>query len=223
MASRIRRGRPERAADGNGDGEGSRGPVSAKLFTSAHKALTQLSKALVGPGEFRSPEEVERFVQKLGGLAEETMRWAEQATVLVAEVARQFELQPSSAHSSVSGMSSFAAWRPLLLQWAADGGTVEAARAKLGKLFVDAQVLLEVFMEHPKAVRRAIRERLDPERLVDKIGRGFVSNMAAGSSLWKLYVEVFQDVVEGVPFQLELDRLLQKSLQERRAQNRNKP
>jgi predicted component of type VI protein secretion system len=70
-------------------------------------------------------------------------------------------------------------------------------------------------------IRKAVRERLDPQKLVELAGReakfSLLANAASSSALWKLYTQTFQEVTEGKQFELELDRLLQKSLQDRSA------
>ena len=77
---------------------------------------------------------------------------------------------------------------------------------------------MEGLLKGSQQVRRAVRERLDPQKLVDQATAESVALLVkatANSALWKLYVQTFQEVTEGKQFELELDRLLQKSLQER--------
>jgi predicted component of type VI protein secretion system len=63
-------------------------------------------------------------------------------------------------------------------------------------------------------VRRAVRERLDPDKLVAAAGQearlGMLVNVAANSALWKLYVEAYREVTGGEEYEAEIDRLLQK-------------
>lgn len=189
--------------------------LDGAFFASAHKAMAQLAETLVGAGDFKKADDVERFAQKLGQFVTGTTRWVESALLLRRELGRQLELGATS--TGVAGVRTAADVQKLTLDWHADAPTPERAGSFLGKFFDDVQATMEGLLAGAQTVRRAIRDQLDPERLVDKVGRGLMTNMAAGSALWKHYVEVFHDVTEGKTFELELDRLLQKSLQERRS------
>jgi len=203
---------------------GGKEPVGAKFFASAHKALAQLASACVGAGDFTRPDEIERFAAKLGQFVEATSKWIEGALLLRRELGQQLELGATSAGATgLSSVRTAADLRQLLLAWAAGSASPEQSGAMLGKFFRDVQAMMEGLLAGAQTIRRAIRDRLDPERLVEKIGRGLKTNLAAGSHLWKLYVETFHEVVEGKQFELELDRLLQKSLQDRRDADKKQP
>lgn len=212
LGQRFRRGKQAEAASGDAQ-------PAAKFFTSAHKALSHLATTLLGSGDFSKPDEIERFAQKLAQFVDATTHWIEGALLLRRELGHHLELGATGS-GSISNVKTAADVRQLALNWSASSNTPEQAAVFLRKFFGDVQAMMEGLLAGAKTIRKAIRERLDPDRLVDQVGRGLMTNMAAGSALWKHYVEVFLDVAEGKQFELELDRLLQKSLQERRSGDR---
>jgi pSer/pThr/pTyr-binding forkhead associated (FHA) protein len=205
-----------RGADGEG-GAADAAQLQARFFTSAHKSLSQLSRAMIGPGEFQKPEEVQAFAGKLGRFVETTTQWIERTLELRRALGKHLELGATSTSIGRPLVRSAADVRQLLLAWSEAGAAADPSGYFLAKFYDDVIAIFEGLLAGSQQVRRAIRERLEPTRLVDLAGRGIINNAAAGSALWKLYVQTFQEVTEGKQFELELDRLLQKSLQDHRS------
>ncbi len=209
--ARTTRGGPAGGDDGEAD-------VQAKFFASAHRSLAQLSRTLVGPGEFRTPEDVQAFAARLAKFVETTSQWIERTLDLRRALGKHLEVGATSTGTGRGGARTAAEVRQLALGWAPDGPN-DPTGAFLAKFYDDLIGIVEGLLKGSQQVRRAVRERLDPQKLVDIAGReakfGLLVNAAAGSTLWKLYTQVFQEVTEGKQFELELDRLLQKSLQDR--------
>ena len=130
---------------------------------------------------------------------------------------KHLELGATSTSMGRPMVRSAADVRQLLLGWAEASAAADPSGYFLAKFYDDVIAIFEGLLAGSQQVRRAIRERLDPARLVDQAGRGIINNAAASSALWKLYVQTYQEVTEGKQFELELDRLLQKSLQDHRS------
>jgi len=189
----------------------------AKFFAAAHRSLSQLSRTLLGPGEFQTVEDVQAFAARLAKFVETTSGWIERTLELRRALGVHLEVSATSSSGGRNGARSAADIRQLALGWAA-AAPGDPTGAFLGKFFDDVAAIMEGLLKGSQQVRRAVRERLDPQRLVDQATAESVALLvkaAANSALWKLYVQTFQEVTEGKQFELELDRLLQKSLQER--------
>jgi predicted component of type VI protein secretion system len=95
----------------------------------------------------------------------------------------------------------------------------EATGAFLARFYDDLMAVLEGLLRGNQQVRRAVRERLEPQRLVETANReaklGLLVQAAANSALWKLYVQAFQEVTGDAQYEQELAQLLQKALQGR--------
>lgn len=209
----------KRFAAGAGAGEAEAAELQAKFFTSAHRALSQLSRSLVGAGEFKTAEDVQAFAGRLGRFVETTSQWIERTLELRRALGKHLELGTTTMSGAKASVRSAADVRQLLLgaNPAPAGG--DPSSWFLARFYDDVIGTIEGLLAGTQQVRRAIRERLDPERLVEQAGREGKMNLfgnAANTALWKLYVQVFQEVTEGKQFELELDRLLQKNLQDHR-------
>jgi pSer/pThr/pTyr-binding forkhead associated (FHA) protein len=204
-----------RGAAGEG-GAADAAQLQAKFFTSAHRSLSQLSRTLIGPAEFKTPEQVQAFAGKLQRFVETTTQWMERTLELRRALGKHLELGATTTSAKPVGRSA-ADVRQMLLGWADTAAAGDPSGYFLAKYYDDVIAIIEGLLAGSQQVRRAIRERLDPARLVDQAGRGIINNAATGSALWKLYVQTFQEVTEGKQFELELDRLLQKSLQDHRS------
>ena len=68
-------------------------------------------------------------------------------------------------------------------------------------------------------LRAAVREQLDPGRLVAEAGREaklrILVQAAAGSALWQLYTKTFEAVTTGGEHEAELQRLLGLAVERR--------
>lgn len=202
-------------------GDDEQAQLQAKFFTSAHRSLAQLSRTLLGPGEFKTVEDVQAFAARLARFVETTSQWVERTLDLRRALGKHLEVGATSTAGGRSGARTAAEVRQLALGWS-PGTPADPTGAFLGKFYDDVVGIIEGLLKGSQQVRRAVRERLDPQKLVEQAGKdaklgGLAVNMAAGSALWKLYTQAFQEVTEGKQFELELDRLLQKSLQERAA------
>jgi hypothetical protein len=145
--------------------------------------------------------------------------------VLRRELNREFELGTTNVGMAAGSVRTAQDIKQLTLAWTDGAALPEGASAFLRKFYSDIQAQQKGLLSGAKEMLRAVRERLDPERLVALAGREaklrILVNAAAGSALWKLYVQAFQDVTESKQFELELDRLLQQSLQQYRSAARS--
>ncbi|MBL9079631.1 MAG: FHA domain-containing protein [Planctomycetes bacterium] len=209
----------QRFRAGAGDGAAAAAELQAKFFTSAHRALALLSRSLIGPGDFATPEDVQAFAGRLGRFVETTSQWIERTLELRRALGKHLELGTTTMSGGKASVRTAAEVRQLLLGWSQAHAAGDPSGWFLAKFYEDVVATIEGLLAGTQQVRRAIRERLDPQRLVDQASKdakiGLFGN-AANSALWKLYVQTFQEVTEGKQFELELDRLLQKSLQDHR-------
>ena len=181
--------------------------------------MTQLSRSLIGQGDFKTPEDVQGFAGKLGRFVETTSQYIERTLELRRALGKHLELGTTTMSGGKASVRSAADVRQLLLGWSQAQASGDPSGWFLAKFYEDVVGTVEGLLAGTQQVRRAIRERLDPERLVEQASKEAKMNIfgnAANSALWKLYVQAFQEVTEGKQFELELDRLLQKSLQDHR-------
>jgi pSer/pThr/pTyr-binding forkhead associated (FHA) protein len=193
------------------------GPVredtKADLAVAAHRSLAQLSRTLVGGSEFATPEDVQAFAGKLARFVESTSGYIEGMLELRRVLGKHIEIGAATTASGRPAARTAAEVQQLLLGWAAREA-VDAGGWFLAKFYDDVTGIIEGLLRGTQQVRRAVRERLDPDKLVAAAGQearlGMLVNVAANSALWKLYVEAYREVTGGEEYEAEIDRLLQK-------------
>ncbi|MEO6597181.1 MAG: FHA domain-containing protein [Planctomycetota bacterium] len=192
----------------------------AKLFMSAYRSLSQLSRTLLGPGDFQGVDDVRTFAGKLARFVETTTQWIERSLDLRRALGKHLDLGATGTASGRSPVRTAADVRQLVLGWSSPTSPSEPTTYFLAKFYDDYAAIVEGLLLGAQQVRRAVREQLDPVRLAELAAReakfGLLVNAVANSSLWKLYVQTFQAVTAGQEFEAELDRILQKSLQDHR-------
>ncbi|HEX5054563.1 MAG TPA: FHA domain-containing protein [Planctomycetota bacterium] len=202
--------------------QGEAAEQQAKFFMSAHRSMSQLARTLLGSGEFQSVDDVRAFAGKLARFVETTTQWIERSLDLRRVLGKHLELGSTGTGSGRAPVRTAADVRQLVLGWSSPAA--EPTTYFLAKFYDDFAAIVEGLLGGAQQVRRAVREQLDPARLTELAGReakfGLLVNAAANSSLWKLYVQTFQQVTAGQEFEAELDRILQKSLQDHRTTER---
>ncbi|MBL8736251.1 MAG: FHA domain-containing protein [Planctomycetes bacterium] len=209
-------GQWRRANDGtSGDAGG--------LASASMRALDQLSRALVGTGDFRSPADVQGFVGKLGRFVETTSQWIERTLELRKALGKHLELGFGSTGTGSGGRSpvrTAADVRRSVLGW--DGSEALGADPSayfLARFYDELVAILVGLLQGNQQIRRAVRERLDPDRLVEAVSREaklrLLVQATAGSALWKAYTQAYQELTDGGSYEAELEQLLQKALADR--------
>lgn len=185
----------------------------------AARAMAQLSRSLLGPGEFASPDTVRTFAGKLSRFVETTTQWIERLLELRKVLGKHLEIGVASTASGRPSVRTAADVRELVLGWKTDSPAVEPSAFFLARFYDDLLAIVEGLIAGNQQVRRAVRERLDPGRLVELAGREakvrLLVQAAAGSVLWKAYVQAFHEVTGGQAHEAEVQELLQKAMQER--------
>lgn len=197
------------------------------LAAAASRALAQLSRSLLGSGEFRSAAEVQSFVAKLGRFVETTSQWIERTLELRKALGKHLDLGFASTSAGRFVPRSAADVRLATLgqdgsDVAAGAGLVAGDGANLLARFYDELMsILEGLLQGNQQMRAAVRERLDPARLVEAVSKEaklrLLVQATASSALWKAYVQAYHEVTDGGGYEAELDQLLQKAVQERAA------
>ncbi|MFN8827366.1 MAG: FHA domain-containing protein, partial [Planctomycetota bacterium] len=195
------------------------------LAAAASRALAQLSRSLLGSGEFRSAAEMQSFVAKLGRFVETTSQWIERTLELRKALGKHLDLGFASTSAGRFVPRSAADVR--LATLGQDGGDAGASLVAgdganlLARFYDELMSILEGLLQGNQQMRAAVRERLDPARLVEAVSKEaklrLLVQATASSALWKAYVQAYHEVTDGGGYEAELDQLLQKAVQERAA------
>lgn len=195
----------------------------AGLAGASLRALDQLSRALLGTGDFRSPADVQVFVGKLGRFVETTSQWIERTLELRKALGKHLELGFGSTGTGTGGRApvrTAADVRQSALGWdGAEALGVDPSAYFLARFYDELVAILVGLLQGNQQIRRAVRERLDPDRLVEAVSREaklrLLVQATAGSALWKAYVQAYQELTDGGSYEAELEQLLQKALADR--------
>lgn len=195
------------------------GDSRAEVRDAAVRALAQLARTLLGPAEPPTAAAVQAFAGKLARFVETTTEWIERMLELRRTLGRHLELGATTTGGGRAPLRSAADVRRLLLDWAGDAPAAEPSAWFLARFYDDLLAILAGLLRGNQQIRRAVRERLDPERLVEAAGRearvGLLVQAAASSALWKAYVQAFQEVTGDGRQEDELEQVLQRALQPR--------
>lgn len=191
------------------------------LAAAAARGLAQLSRALLGTGEFRSAGDVQTFVAKLGRFVDTTSQWIERTLELRKALGKHLDLGFASTSTGRQVLRSAADVRVAALGADGSEGVPIDGSNVLARYYDELMSILEGLLKGNQQVRRAVRERLDPARLVEAVSKEakvrLLVQATAGSALWKAYVQAYQEMTDGGGYEAELEQLLQKSVQERAA------
>lgn len=165
------------------------------LAAAALRSVRQLARTLTEAPELESEAEVQEFCGRVQRFVDVTSRWIEELLEWRRLFGSQLALRATQTGGARPPLRTAGEVRSELLR---PTGEVDGAAASdyfLTRFFDDVLVILEDLVEGNQRVRQAIREQLDPERLVAEAGRearlGLLVKTAASSALWKLYAETF--------------------------------
>jgi FHA domain len=196
-------------------GEGEAGAIAA----ASARALAQLSRSLLGPGEFRTVADAQNFAARLARFVETTSQWVERTLELRRALGRHLEIGFVSTQSGRPPVRTAADVRRSALGWSVAGDDPDPSPYFLARYHDELLTILGGLLKGNQQIRRVVRERLDPARLVELAGREaklrLLVQAAAGSALWKLFVQTFQEVTAGEEHEAELNQILQRALQQR--------
>lgn len=192
-----------------------------QLAAEALRALQQLARSLVGPVELGSAELVADFAARLEQFVVTTTRWFDETLdVRRAVVARR--LPGIDTGDGRPPLAADELLRELLAPRTrtGDGDFGEARRLLLACLEELPRAVVGL-LQTQQQLRQAVRERLDPDRLVESVRRDgglrLLVHAAAGSALWRRYGEVFREVTADDGRDTHLLELLQRAVQRRDA------
>ncbi|HZJ71538.1 MAG TPA: type VI secretion system-associated FHA domain protein, partial [Planctomycetota bacterium] len=189
-------------------------PADRGLEAVSARALQQLSRSLLGPTDFQTPEQVQQFVGKLGRFVDTTAHWIERMLELRKLLGKHLDLGIASTGSGRPSVRTASEVRALVAGWSADSPAAEPAAWYVAKFYDDVVAILVGLLAGNQQIRKAVKERLEPSRLVEQAGREATLRLlvqaAAGSALWKHYVQAFQEVTGGAELDKELASLLQR-------------
>lgn len=195
------------------------------LASASSRALAQLSRALLGGDELHTAADVQAFVAKLGRFVETTSQWIERTLELRKALGKHLDLGFASTSAGRFVPRSAADVR--LATLGQDGGDAAAGLAAgdganlLARFYDELTSILVGLLQGNQQMRTAVRERLDPARLVEAVSKEaklrLLVQATAGSALWKAYVQAYHEVTDGGGYEAELAQLLQKAVQERAA------
>jgi hypothetical protein len=193
--------------------------VASAVATQAVRAFDQLARSLVG-GELRDAADVQAFAGRLARFVEVTSQWIARTLELRRALGKHLDLGFASTAGGAMPVRTAADVRAAALGVPGpEAPPAEATGAFLARFYDDLMAVLEGLLRGNQQVRRAVRERLEPQRLVETANReaklGLLVQAAANSALWKLYVQAFQEVTGDAQYEQELAQLLQKALQGR--------
>ncbi len=215
LLDELARQRPGCAASATDAGT----PAVRALHAAAARALAQLSRTLLGPEELATPEQVQLFAGKIGRFVDATSHWIERLLELRKALGKHLDLGLATTASGRAPVRTAAEVRALVVGWHGAAGPAEPSAWYVAKFYDDLIAVLVGLLRGNQQVRRALRERLDPARLVDAAGRETrlraSVHAAAASSLWRLYVETFTEVTGSDDGDPELDQLLRRVEPER--------
>jgi predicted component of type VI protein secretion system len=194
-------------------------PPADPLAAAALRSVRQLARALTEAPELESGAEVQEFCGRVQRFVDVTSRWIEELLEWRRLFGTQLALRATQAGGSRAPLRTAGEVRSELLRPTGEADGAAASDYFLTRFFDDVLAILEDLVAGNQRVRGAIREQLDPERLVAEAGRearlGLLVKTAAGSALWKLYEETFANATAGSDHDEAVQRLLETARQRR--------
>jgi len=191
------------------------------LARSALRAVRQLARNLVGSGRVESEQQLQEFANRLQRFVEVTTRWIEDTLEWRRVLGQQLDLRATGTGTGGgrAPLRSAAEVRAEVLE--PRGEDAQATDYFLARFFDDVLSILAGLLQGNQQVRRAVRERLDPLKLIEAAGREsklrILVQATANSALWKVFTDTFAEVTAGSEeHDAELQRLLAKAEERRR-------
>ncbi|MCK5941054.1 MAG: FHA domain-containing protein [Planctomycetes bacterium] len=186
--------------------------TSDPMAQAALRAVRQLARTLTEGWELETDGEVQEFAGRVQRFVDVTANWIEEMLEWRRLFGERLELRATQAGGARPPLRSAGEVRAELLR---PSGEVDGAAASdyfLTRFFDDVLAILEDLVEGNQRVRQAVRERLDPDRLVAEAGRearlSLLVKTAASSALWKLYEDTFAEVTASGDHEDEVRSLL---------------
>lgn len=182
------------------------------IASAALRAVRQVARSLTEDPALDTAAEVQEFVGRLQRFVEATSRWIEVMLEWRRVFSKQLDLRVTHAGSVRPPLRTAAEVCQELLEPTGDVDGAASSDYFLTRFYDDVLAILEGLLQGNQRVRNAVREQLDPDRLVAEAGKeaklGLMVKTAAGSALWKLYTTAFESVTADKGYESELERLL---------------
>jgi len=187
-------------------------PEQVALGDAALRAIRQLGRSLTDGVALDSEAQLQEFVGRVHRFVDVSSRWVEDMLEWRRVFGKQLDLRATQTGAARQPLRTAAeVCEELLVPTGSQDGAA-ASEYFLSRFYDDVLAILEDLMTGNQRVRDAVREQLDPERLVAEAGKeaklGLLVQAASGSALWKLYTSVFESVTAGDSQETELRRLL---------------
>ena len=187
-------------------------PQPDPVAGAALRAIRQLARTLTDSPKLDTEAQLQEFVGRLQRFVDVTTRWIEEMLEWRRVFSKQLDLRVTQTGAVRPALRTAAEVCEELL---APSGNADGAASSdyfLSRFYDDVLAILEGLLQGNQRVRNAVREQLDPARLVDEAGKeakiSLLVKTAAGSALWKLYTSAFESVTAGQGYETELERLL---------------
>lgn len=189
------------------------------LGEAALRSVRQLARSLTDSAELETEAQVQEFVGRIQRFVHVSTHWIEDMLEWRRVFGKQLDLRATQTGGARPPLrTAVEVCEELLVPIGGQDG-VAASEYFLSRFYDDVLAILEGLMTGNQRVREAVRQQLDPDRLVEEAGReaklGILVQAAAGSALWKLYTSVFESVTAGDSHETELRRLLQLAAERR--------
>ena len=182
------------------------------LGDAALRAVRQVARSLTDNSGLESEAEVREFAGRLQRFIDVTTGWIEEMLEWRQVFSKQLDLRATQAGAVRPPLRTAAEVCQELLAPTGDTDGVASSEYFLSRFYDDVMAILEGLLQGNQRVRNAVREQLDPARLVAEASReaklAILVQAASGSALWKLYTSVFDSVTAGQGYEAELQRLL---------------
>lgn len=196
---------------------GNRDDEEVELGAVALRAVRQLARSLADNIPLERGVQLQEFAGRMQRFVDVTSTWIGEMLEWRRVFGKRLELQATQPGAVRPPLRTAAEVRDELLVPGGDGSAVPDYF--LSRFFDDVLAILEDLLRGNQRQRLAVRERLDPERLVAEASGeaklGLLTKAAAGSALWKVYVAAFEELTAGGAQEEELERLLRHAAERR--------
>lgn len=203
---------PERVASADQDVVDDGASGDAALGEAALQSVRQLARSLTDSAELDTDVQVQEFVGRIQRFVDVSTRWIEDMLEWRRVFGKQLDLRVTQTGGARPPLRTAAEVCEELLAPTGRQDGAAASQYFLSRFYDDVLAILEGLLEGNQRVREAVRQQLDPDRLVEEASREaklrILVQAAAGSALWKLYTSVFESVTASDRHETELRRLL---------------
>lgn len=179
----------------------------------ALRAVRQVARSLTDNPQVETEAQIQEFVGRLQRFVDVTSHWIEVMLEWRRVFSKQLDLRVTHAGAVRPPLRTAAEVCEELLAPTGDPDGAAASDYFLSRFYEDVLAILEGLLQGNQRVRNAVREQLDPARLVEEASKeaklGLLVKTAAGSALWKHYSSAFEGVTAGRGYEDELERLLE--------------